>query len=95
MILYTDGFLEAKSPEGEVFGEERFAAALVTPAALGAEELASRVVEEVERFAAGKLDDDLTMLVVEFVGAPSAEEAPAEQLAGRERTGEEAWHSRK
>ncbi|HEX2296067.1 MAG TPA: SpoIIE family protein phosphatase [Actinomycetota bacterium] len=69
LVLFTDGFIEAKSPEGEVFGEHRLEASLLELASLPSEALADQVVEDVERFAAGKLDDDLTMLVIEFEGA--------------------------
>ena len=72
LILFTDGFLEAKSPEGEVFGEHRLAEALTRLAPLGGGDIAEELVREVEVFAAGKLDDDLTMLVVEYVGMPAA-----------------------
>ena len=70
VIFYTDGFLEAKSPEGEVFGEHRLATALTRLAPLDAEDIAEELVREVESFAAGKLDDDLTMLVVVYEGPP-------------------------
>ncbi len=70
LILFTDGWLEAKSPEGEMFGERRLGEALIRLATLEASAIGEQLVEEVERFAAGKLDDDLTMLVVEFAGAP-------------------------
>lgn len=89
LILYTDGFLEAKSPDGEIFGEGRFAAALHALGPLDAEAIGAHVVGEVERFAAGKLDDDLTMLIVEFEGAPAGD-AARDKL-----TGEEPWHSRR
>lgn len=70
LFLYTDGFLEGKSPEGEVFGEHRFAQALIKLAPLDSESIGDQLVRDVERFAAGKLDDDLTMLVIEFQGSP-------------------------
>lgn len=70
LILFTDGFIEAKSPDGEVFGDNRLEASLLELASLPSDALADQVVEDVERFAAGKLDDDLTMLVIEFEGAP-------------------------
>lgn len=70
VILFTDGFLEAKSAEGEVFGDHRLAAALTKLAPLGTDVFAEELVREVESFAAGKLDDDLTMLVLEFQGDP-------------------------
>ena len=68
LVLYTDGFLEAKSPEGEVFGEHRLATTLTRLAPLESDKIADELVREVESFAAGKLDDDLTMLVVVFDG---------------------------
>lgn len=70
VVLFTDGFLEAKSAEGEVFGEHRLAEALTKLGAVDSAALASELVREVESFAAGKLDDDLTMLVLEFLGDP-------------------------
>jgi serine phosphatase RsbU (regulator of sigma subunit) len=87
LVLFTDGYLEAKSTQGEVFGEHRFAELLVSLAPLASEALVDEVVAEVERFAAGKLDDDLTMLVIEWLGAPTGE--------GSERSGEQRWHSRR
>ncbi|MPZ91007.1 MAG: SpoIIE family protein phosphatase [Actinobacteria bacterium] len=78
LIFYTDGFLEAKSPDGVIFGENRFAEALIRLAPLDSNELGEELVRDVERFAAGKLDDDLTMLVIEFQGAPLAQEATDE-----------------
>jgi serine phosphatase RsbU (regulator of sigma subunit) len=89
LVLYTDGWLEAKSVDGETFGEHRFAEALTRLGILGGEALVEELVREVERFAAGKLDDDLTMLVVEFLGAPVG------RGTGAELTGEEQWHSRR
>jgi serine phosphatase RsbU (regulator of sigma subunit)/CHASE3 domain sensor protein len=87
LILFTDGWLEAKSPEGEVFGEHRFAESLIRLSTLYADDLPEELMGDVERFAAGKLDDDLTMLIVEFLGAPAA--------GAPEQTGEKTWHSRR
>lgn len=68
LVLYTDGFLEAKSAEGEVFGEHRLATALTRLSPLEPDKIADELIREVESFAAGKLDDDLTMLIVVFDG---------------------------
>ena len=68
LLLFTDGFLEAKTPDGEVFGQHRFADTMQRLAGLAPDTLVEELTAEVERFAAGKLDDDLTMLVVEWVG---------------------------
>lgn len=108
LVFFTDGFLEAKSPEGEVFGENRFADALTRLAPVGADAIGERLIREVEQFAAGKLDDDLTMLIVEFEGAELSTEEPravpaepeekftsSSQARTQRRTGEETWHSRR
>jgi serine phosphatase RsbU (regulator of sigma subunit)/CHASE3 domain sensor protein len=89
LIFYTDGFLEAKSTEGHVFGEDRFAHALLRLGPLAVSSFTEEVIREVERYAAGKLDDDLTMIVLEFQGAPLGDGAD------RRLTGEEPWHSRR
>jgi serine phosphatase RsbU (regulator of sigma subunit) len=89
LVFFTDGWLDAKSADGEVFGEHRFAEALLRLAPGGTENMDDMLVEEVERWAAGKLDDDLTMLVVEFEGAPVVGGVPDRQ------SGEEEWHSRR
>jgi serine phosphatase RsbU (regulator of sigma subunit) len=89
LILFTDGFLEAKSPEGEAFGEPRMADAIIELAQLDAAILGDELTAAVERYAAGKLDDDLTIIVVEYFGAP------AEVATEGHPPGEEAWHSRR
>ena len=89
LIFYTDGFLEAKDPEGEVYGEDRLAEAIVSCGALATQAFSDELISDVESFAAGKLEDDLTMIIVEFQGAGLDEEVP------RRLTGEEPWHSRR
>jgi phosphoserine phosphatase RsbU/P len=89
VIFFTDGWLDAKSSHGEVFGENRFAEALLRFAPAGTENMQASLVDEVDRWAAGKLDDDLTMLVVEFEGSPVVGGVPERQ------SGEEEWHSRR
>ena len=93
-MFFTDGFVEAKSAEGEVFGERRFAEAISRVGALPLSSMGDLVVGEVERFAAGKLEDDLTMLVVEFQGVPAPVKAGAAGVDEVE-TGEPLWHSRR
>ncbi|MGH2820450.1 MAG: PP2C family protein-serine/threonine phosphatase [Actinomycetota bacterium] len=89
LVFYTDGFLEAKAPAGEIFGEHRFAQELASTAPLEPAAVGDQLVRAVETFAAGKLDDDLTVLVIEFRGAPLREGV------GENLTGEEPWHSRR
>lgn len=91
LFLFTDGFLEAKSPEGEVFGEHRLADALNRFGNEDLEEVVAELVRTVETFAAGKLDDDLTMLVVELQGVPGRRGEAVAIPDGEEET----WPSRK
>ena len=88
LVLFTDGFIEAKSTDGEVFGEHRLGAALARLAPLDSDAIGAELVREVETFAAGKLDDDLTILVVEFQGVRASDAAAAP-------VGEEAWRSKR
>ena len=68
VLLYSDGVLEARSPEGEFFGEQRlldllgrhFAAGLPAP------ETMRRVVRALLEHQQGRLTDDATMLLLEW-----------------------------
>jgi serine phosphatase RsbU (regulator of sigma subunit)/CHASE3 domain sensor protein len=66
LVLFTDGFVEAKSTSGELFGESRLAESLVRYAPLALDKVGEGLIGDVERFTSGKLDDDLTMLVIEY-----------------------------
>ena len=80
LFLYTDGVVEAQS-HGELFGEERLAAAVATdiPDAKGV----CHVVEmSVDAFAAGEPQaDDITMLALGFNGVRRTFAASTEGLA--------------
>ena len=89
LVFYTDGFIEAKDGEGQEFGEARLAETLTKAPEGGLEELGDELVRQVERHAAGKLEDDLTMLIVEYQGAPTSSSGETAL------TGEEPWHSRR
>jgi serine phosphatase RsbU (regulator of sigma subunit) len=91
LVFYTDGFIEAKSAEGDMFGEERFARELLRGAPLASRDLGEAAIRGVERFAAGKLDDDLTMLILEFVGSPLGE-GVSQHLTGVSRVTAEGRH---
>jgi phosphoserine phosphatase RsbU/P len=61
LVLYSDGAVEARSPNGEEFGVERLAAALSGDTSL---KIAVSALEAVNRHSGGKRDDDLTLLVI-------------------------------
>jgi serine phosphatase RsbU (regulator of sigma subunit) len=73
LFLYTDGLTEARSG-GELFGEERLFQLLACRGGESSGDIARRVLEEVLRFAGGRLNDDLAVLDVKRLS--SVDEAP-------------------
>lgn len=69
LLLYTDGLVEARNAEGRLFGEQSLAAELKSSAGMTPAETADHLVGAVQRWALAQ-DDDLTVLVCDFVGAP-------------------------
>lgn len=69
LLLYTDGVTEARSPAGELFGDERLRDLLASAAGESAEKLADTLLERLAAWcgrAPGEaLDDDVTLLVVD------------------------------
>jgi PAS domain S-box-containing protein len=69
LALYTDGFTEARSPEG-LFDPELLGRALATAAGLDAEGIADVLDREVLAFEAGRQRDDMALLVLRAPPAP-------------------------
>ena len=66
LVLYSDGLVEARSPEGVPFGHERLRDVLLANREVPARALVGTLLAELELHASGQpLDDDLTLLVVE------------------------------
>ena len=72
VLLYTDGVIEARTPDGELFGLDRLADLLEREAASGQppEELVRRLVGAVLEHQAGGLRDDATLLLARWTGQP-------------------------
>lgn len=68
VLLYTDGVVEARSPDGEFFGIDRLGDLVSTQLAggLDAPETMRRVVRELLQHHAGQLTDDATLLMLEW-----------------------------
>jgi sigma-B regulation protein RsbU (phosphoserine phosphatase) len=65
LVVATDGFSEATSPGGELFGHERLLALVESNATAAASGVADRLFTAVTQFAAGRAqDDDQTLLVL-------------------------------
>lgn len=68
LVLYTDGFVEATNPAGEVFGDERFAAGILDGVRRGLAplELAAEINQAVDAWSGGRAhDDDLTLVIIQ------------------------------
>jgi sigma-B regulation protein RsbU (phosphoserine phosphatase) len=63
LLAYSDGVVEAQSPEGELFGEERLAEVLGDSPTDSPQAAVNHVLEEIEAFTRGHTPyDDLTLL---------------------------------
>lgn len=67
LLLYTDGIVEAASSTGEFFGQNALAGILQETAKFSPKDVADRIIASVERWAESQ-DDDLTVLVCDYVG---------------------------
>lgn len=68
VLLYTDGVTEARSPAGDFFGERRLVDLIVRNLAAGlpAPETMRRVVHALLEHQQGRLDDDASLLLVQW-----------------------------
>jgi phosphoserine phosphatase RsbU/P len=64
LVLYTDGVTEARSPEGDFFGDERLRRLLSSCTDLDAAGIAARIKNVVLDFQEGYPRDDLAVLVL-------------------------------
>lgn len=91
LLLYSDGIIEAQSPDGQLFGLDRFTDFIIRREAdgLSAPETLRRLIQTILDHQHGRLQDDATVLLVEwraqqhFAGPDPAN--PASALAPRPR----------
>lgn len=93
LLLYTDGVIEARSPHGEFFGQDRLVDLVARNLAAGlpAPETMRRVVHALLDHQAGDLSDDATLLLVEWHGPPGHHDVRARENFPS-LTGERALH---
>lgn len=69
LVLYSDGLTEASNGKGEEYGEDRLREMIERHAGSPPTELRAALLQDVDRFLAGKpLSDDLTLLVARIEG---------------------------
>jgi serine phosphatase RsbU (regulator of sigma subunit) len=70
LVVFSDGITEAFNGDGEEFGDDRLVSCVQESRELAPPALLEHLFERVHRFTAGAVQsDDLTALVVRFVGA--------------------------
>jgi serine phosphatase RsbU (regulator of sigma subunit) len=62
LLAFTDGIVEARSPSGELFGDERLVESLARSDPGSARALLDRVLAGVREFSGGLLEDDVTLI---------------------------------
>ncbi|TDC82674.1 PP2C family protein-serine/threonine phosphatase [Actinomadura sp. 7K507] len=74
VLLYTDGVVEARDPDKQEFGLERFVDFIIKREADGlpVPETLRRLVHSILDHHSGHLDDDATVLLLEWHGPPDA-----------------------
>ncbi|QPP10969.1 serine/threonine-protein phosphatase [Streptomyces bathyalis] len=84
LLLYTDGITEARNPDGEEFGLDRFTDFLIRHHADGlpVPETLRRLVRHHLDYHRGRLSDDATVLVLEWHGPRPYPPGQAEALVG-------------
>jgi serine phosphatase RsbU (regulator of sigma subunit) len=69
LLAYSDGVVEAQSPDGELFGEDRLASVLADSPSSSPEDAVDHVLAEIESFTCGHTPyDDLTLLAARRAG---------------------------
>lgn len=86
LVIYTDGITEARSENGEEFGEDRLAACLTSTSGFDVDTVADEIMDSVHAFGRGQLGDDATLVVAtrQRVRTDLKPAAPAAEWAVRE-----------
>jgi serine phosphatase RsbU (regulator of sigma subunit) len=68
LLLYTDGISEATNEQGEAYGEDRLIAKMIESRSRTPKEMATLIIEDVQKFnSLGTLTDDKTVVVIKRI----------------------------
>jgi phosphoserine phosphatase RsbU/P len=70
LMLFTDGIVEARDEKGEEFDYERFMSAAQNGIRLSPEDLSQSIIQEVQDFSGGVIEDDYTLMIIDITGNP-------------------------
>ena len=71
VLLFTDGLFEVEGPGGDIYDYQRLLEAVNRRRELPAFQLCHEVIEEVQRFSAGRhFSDDVCLVAMEYSGLP-------------------------
>ena len=79
-VMYSDGLIEARNPQGEEFGDDRLCESVRSVRDLDAQTIKDKIIQDVNHFANGvKAHDDLTCVVLKLkeVTVPIEPSAPS------------------
>jgi serine phosphatase RsbU (regulator of sigma subunit) len=84
LVLYTDGITEARNPAGQEFGLDRFLDFLIRhhADALPVPETLRRLIQHILKYHNGYLNDDATVLLLQWHGPTPYAPGEAEALTG-------------
>ncbi len=70
LVLFTDGIVEARDEKGEEFDYDRLLNAVQNGIHLSPEDLSQSIIQEVQDFSGGVIEDDYTLMVLDITGNP-------------------------
>jgi len=70
LVLYTDGLVEARSPQGELFGVERALQVVKSSPNLGPKALGHKLYNTVQKYTRKKIFDDLSLMIIKINDRP-------------------------
>ncbi len=70
LVLFTDGIVEARDEQGEEFDYDRLINAVQNGIHLSPEDLSQSIIQEVQGFSGGVIEDDYTLMIIDITGNP-------------------------